>query len=100
MSYGFAFLILLGAAMLTSGCRTTVAGQSVWIRPALSFAPRSVEVGDGEQVVIPGYEPRGDSLFVVVRVFPEAKKNAQKLTGSNIREWPKKIKNKISGSTD
>jgi hypothetical protein len=89
------FLML---ALLVTGCRTSFLGQNVWIRPAMSFASRSVDVGDTNQVVLPEYEPRGDSMFVVVRVYPKDKNDANKLTGANVRKWPELIRKKISES--
>ena len=95
----FTVAFLLVAATLVSGCRTTVAGQSVWVRPAFALRARSVDVGDTRQVHIPEYTPRGDSFMVMVRVFPEDKKK-KKLTGANIRDWPKTLKDRFGNSTD
>ncbi len=91
---------LLLAILLVMGCRTSLLGQSIWIRPATSFASRAVDVGDAEQVVLPEYDPPGDSMFVVIRVYPEDKKDTKKLTGANIRKWPEMIRKKIGKATE
>lgn len=88
------------AILFAAGCRTTLLGQNIWIRPATSFASRAVDVGDTVQVVLPEYHPRGDSFFVVVRVYPEDKKDKDKLTGANIREWPEMMRKKLSARSE
>ena len=86
---------LLLTAMTAISCRTTVGDLSVWVRPATAIRPRTVDVGDTKQVHVPAYEPEGDSVFVMVRIFPDNDANKGKVTTSDLRDWPEKIKNRI-----
>ncbi len=90
-------VVLLIAAVSLSGCQATVGGMSLMVRPAVRILPRVMETGDGEQVFIEGYEPRGDSYFIVIRMRPKAdqKKGAAMLPSlpSGVRQKLKNFQN-------
>ena len=95
-----AAVMLLGTVLLTSGCQATLGGASLWARPAVSIPPRVIETGDGERIYMDGYTPRGDSMFIVIRVFPKTDKDKQRLTSSKLRNWPETIRDKLKNKGD
>jgi hypothetical protein len=60
-------VMLLLAAVLLSGCRFTVGHQDLMLRPATRIPARSVEQGDGEQIMWEEMDPEGSSMFVFLR---------------------------------
>lgn len=84
------------ALILCAGCQVTARRVSMWIYPAVTYPSRSVEVGDGKQIFVPEYAPRGDitkiDFFCVgVRLVPIHAENKNSFSTSNPLEWLDKI---------
>jgi hypothetical protein len=90
-------VMVLGMALLAFGCQATIGNTSLWARPTVRIPPRSIETGDGEQVFMDGYTPRGDSVFIVIRVYPKGK---ERLTGSGIQKWSEAVRDKLKSGGD
>jgi hypothetical protein len=86
--------LIVASAVLFS-CQATVGNASVWARPAVRIPPRATELGDGEQVFVEGYDPRGDSFLIVIRVSPKGEKGKQALSSSQLGSWPEKVKKRF-----
>ncbi len=84
-------------ALFASSCQMTLGKTSMWLRPGTSVAPRIVDKGDGEPIYMEGLYPKGDSMFIMMRIYPagEPKKNSP--TSSKLRKWPEKIREKFQG---
>jgi len=80
------------AVIATAGCQVTVKSMSVWIYPAMTFPSRSVEVGGGDQVLVPMYDPEGDSICIGVRLVHINAENKNQMSTSSILKWPAIIK--------
>ena len=64
----------------------------MWIRPASGTAARTLENGDGEPIVMERFEPKGDSMMIMFRFYPDDPARPDKISDSKIREWPRKLK--------
>jgi hypothetical protein len=64
------------------------------------FPPRSVAVGDGNQVLVPAYTPKGNSFSVGMRFVPVMAENKDSLTTSNLLTWPEKIKKMMKNTVN
>ena len=60
-------VLLLLSAILISGCTFSIGRQDFMLRPGFRVPPRSVEKGDGEQVILEGMDPEGNAMFVFIR---------------------------------
>jgi len=60
-------LFFIVMAVLISGCTFSIGRQQLRLRPATRVPQRSVEQGDGEQVIFEGMDPKGRSMFLVIR---------------------------------
>ena len=87
---GVVWIIAAMLALSASGCMTAIGNTSLWIRPAVGVAARTVENGDGEPIIMERFEPKGDSMMIMFRFSPNDL--ADKSTGSGIRNLPKKQK--------
>ena len=93
---GWSGALLIGAAVLVSGCQATIGNTSIWARPAVAVPPRAVDIDDGgEYVYVERFDPRGDSLFIMIRIYPNADKENQSVISSKLRKWPEKILKEI-----
>jgi hypothetical protein len=80
--------VIFFAMVPIAGCQITVRNMSVWIYPAVTFPSRSVEVGGGSQVVVPEYNPKGDSICVGVRLVHINAENKTQMSTSSLLKWP------------
>ena len=90
-----AWLIAVVIATLASACQTTLGHTSMWIRPGTGVAGRSVDKGDGEQIYMESFEPRGDSMFIMIRFYPVMDADKEKFMNSKIRKWSEKLKDRL-----
>ena len=90
-------IALIGTLSLSlSGCQFAIGNTSMWLRPATRIAPRSTDRGDGEQIYMEGFDPEGDSMFIVLRFYPGGVENQSKMTNNKLRDWPTKIKERVT----
>ena len=89
-------VFITALSLSLSGCQFAIGNTSMWLRPAMRIAPRSVDKGDGEQIYMEKFDPEGDSMFIVLRFYPGGEENQSKLTNSKFRDWPTKIKERIT----
>ena len=91
-----AVFFFIGTVFVFSGCRTTIGNLSLWARPAVAIPPRAMNLDDGgEYMYVERYDPRGDSVFIMIRIYPKGEKENQSLVNSNLRDWPKRILKKL-----
>ncbi len=83
------------ALIATAGCQMTVRRISVWIYPTLTFPERSVEIGGGDQIRVPAFDPEGDGVCIGARFVHINAETKGQLSTSNLVEWPAKIKEQI-----
>ena len=88
-------IILVALGLSAPACQFAIGNTSMWLRPARSIAPRTVENGDGEQIYMEGYTPQGDSMFLVLRFYPGGEENQSKVTNNKLKDWPEKIKERV-----
>jgi hypothetical protein len=89
-------VLVLGLFLFLNGCQTTIGNMSFWARPAIAIPSRAVEVDDGaEYHYVERYEPRGDSMFIMVRIYPKGEKENQSLVNTKLRSWPTKLVEKV-----
>jgi hypothetical protein len=94
----YALTIAAFIALTSPACQMAVGHASLWFRPATSIAPRIVEKGDGTPIYMDGLEPKGDSMFLMIRIYPAGEPGQHKITDSKLRKWPDQIKEKFKDS--
>lgn len=86
----------LFAIMAVTGCQTTIRNMSIWTYPAVAFPARSVETGGGNQVLVPAYQPDGNSFCVGMRFVHINAESKNEFSTSNPIEWPAILENKMA----
>jgi hypothetical protein len=59
------------------------------------MAPRIVDRGDGQPIYMDGLSPKGDSMFIMIRIYPAGEPGQKKTVNSKLREWPSILREKF-----